>query len=478
MVRGAVTTTQGKLQWICLSAVVALGLALTSCHQGTPGSDPFTGGGGGGGGATPNLVLFAEDQASGNVLSFELTISSITLSRSTGGPVTVLSGTEAVQLEWRHLGLAPTVIQTASIDSGTYTTMNITVGSPRMTVFDPVTGSFPAVTPPACTGASFDVSVPINLTIASDTVTGARLDLNLRDSIELNAMNSLCLRPLFDVVPTSFIVGQLPGDIDGVLGTVGNLSTSGGRFDFTVLSSSELITVLTDSNTNFEGPSGLNNLTNGERVLVDAQLQSTADFLAQDVIRETTSASAQQLRGLVLARTPNLGAGDVTSLNLLVMDAIPTPPGAQEPGEIVTITVDATTAFRISAEDLPVASFPNMDFDRQSLQIGQFVHVVQRAGAAGFTADSIALQEISLTGTVGANVGINSFDFIPDGDFFALNGLGQITATTNVGTEFEDMPAGLGSLQPNISIVGVRGVLVFQGGNGVLVTKRVRLLGP
>lgn len=160
MVRGAVTTTQGKLQWICLSAVVALGLALTSCHQGTPGSDPFTGGGGGGGGATPNLVLFAEDQASGNVLSFELTISSITLSRSTGGPVTVLSGTEAVQLEWRHLGLAPTVIQTASIDSGTYTTMNITVGSPRMTVFDPVTGSFPAVTPPACTGASFDVSVP------------------------------------------------------------------------------------------------------------------------------------------------------------------------------------------------------------------------------------------------------------------------------------------------------------------------------
>ena len=468
---------QGKAHWFVLSALVAVGLGLAGCHSGG-GTGGFNLDGGGGAGTTPNLVLFAEDQASGNVLSFELTVSSVTMSTATGSPVTVLPSAEAVPLEWRHLGLGPTVIQTASIAAGTYTTMNVTVVSPRLTVFDPLTGSFPAVTPAACAGASFSVDIPINVTIASDTVTGLRLDLNLRDSIELNAMNNLCLRPLFDVVPSSFIVGQLPGDIDGVLGTVGNLSTSGGRFDFTVFSSNELVTVLTDTNTNFEGPTGLSNLANGERVLVDAQLQSAGNFLAQDVIRETTSTSAQQLRGLVLARTPDVGAGDLTSLNLLVMDAIPAPPGAQEPGEIVTVTVDATTSFRISTEDLTVAVFPNLDFDRQTLRIGQFVHVVQRVGAAGFTGDSITLEEISLTGVVGANVGLNSFDFIPDGDFFALNGLGQITVVTDVQTEFENMPAGLGSLQPNISIVGVRGVLVFQGGNGVLVVKRVRLLGP
>ena len=477
MVRGAVTTTQGKGNWICLSVVVALGLALASCHQ--SGGGGFTvDGGGGGGGTTPNFVLFAEDQASGNVLSFELTISSITMSTATGSPVTVLPSAEAVQLEWRHLGLAPTVIQTASLAAGTYTTMNVTVVSPQMTVFDPLTASFPSVTPLACTGASFNVSLPINLVIASGTVTGARLDLNLRDSIEFDAMNNLCLRPLFDVVPTSFIVGQLPGDFDGVLGTVSNLSPTGSRFDFTVFSANELVTVLTDTNTNFEGATSLSNLANGERVLVDAQLQSTGDYLGQDVIRETTSTSAQQLRGLVLSRTPISGGGDLTSMNLLVHDAIPTPPGAQEPGEIVTITVDASTLFRISTEDLTVAIFPNLDFDRQTLRIGQFVHVVQRVGATGFTADSITLGEISLTGTVGANVGFNSFDFIPDGDIFPNNSLGQVTVVTDVVTEFEDMPAGLGSLQPNISIVEVRGVLVFQGGNGVLITKRVRLLGP
>jgi hypothetical protein len=40
------------------------------------------------------------------------------------------------------------------------------------------------------------------------------------------------------------------------------------------------------------------------------------------------------------------------------------------------------------------------------------------------------------------------------------------------------MPAGTGSLVPNISIVEVRGVLVFDAGSGELVLKRVRLLGP
>jgi hypothetical protein len=413
------------------------------------------------------------------VLSFELTISSVTMSTTGGSPVTVLPSVEAVALEWRHLGLAPTVIQTASIAAGTYTTMTVTVVSPRMTVFDPLTGSFPAVTPAACSGASFSVTIPINVTIASNTLTGLRLDLNLRDSIELDAMNNLCLRPLFDVVPTSFVVGELPGDFDGVLGTVSNLNVTGNRFDFTVFASNELVTVTTDTNTNFEGPTGLGNLANGERLLVDARLQSDGNFLAQDIIRETTSTTAQQLRGLVLARTPAPGM-DLTSLNLLVMDVIPAPStGAQEPGEIVTVTVDAMTGFRISTEDLTVAVFPNLDFDRQTLQIGQFVHVVQRSGALGFTADSVTLEEISLTGTVGATVGVNSFDFVPDGDFFAMNGLGQITVSTISGvTEFEPPGTGLGNLQPNISIVGVRGVLVFQGGNGVLMTKRVRLLGP
>jgi hypothetical protein len=472
---------QGKAHWLVLAAVAGVGLALSGCHTGAGTGGGFTtdGGGGGGGGTTPNLVLFAEDQAPGDVLSFELTLSSITMSTSGGSPVTVLPSAEAVALEWRHLGVAPTVIQTANIAAGTYTTMTVTVVSPRATVFDPMDGSFPAMNLAACSGASFSVDIPINVTISSSTLTGLRLDLNLRDSIELDAMNNLCLRPLFDVVPTSFTPGQLPGDFDGVLGTVSNLSVTSNRFDFTVFASNELVTVTTDTNTNFEGLTSLSSLANGERLLVDAQLQSSGLFLAQDIIRETTSTTAQQLRGMVLERTPDLGMGDLTSLNLLVMDVIPAPTtGAQEPGEIVTVTVDAMTTFRISTEDLTVAVFPNLDFDRQSLQIGQFVHVVQRNGAMGFTAASITLEEISLTGTVGAGVQNSGFDFVPDGDFFTMNGLGMITASTTPETEFENMPAGTGSLVPNISIVEVRGVLVFDAGSGELVLKRVRLLGP
>jgi hypothetical protein len=216
-------------------------------------------------------------------------------------------------------------------------------------------------------------------------------------------------------------------------------------------------------------------------VELDARLQSDGTFLAQEVERETTTTN-QQLRGLVLERTPVIGGGSLTSLELLVLDAIPTPLAAQAPGEIVTVTVDGTTAFRVSSEDLPLASFPNQDFDRDALRIGQFIHVVQRSGAGGFTADAITLEEIALTGQVGT-IGVSTFNLSPDpvGDptgFFAVNGLDPIIVVTTTVTEFENMPAGLGSLTANQSIVGVRGVLVFSAGSGVLVVKRVRLLVP
>jgi hypothetical protein len=269
-----------------------------------------------------------------------------------------------------------------------------------------------------------------------------------------------------------------PGDIDDVLGTVGTPSTINSNFPFTVFSigssTGQMATVVVDSNTRFEQVTALSGLASGQRVELDARLQANGNFTAQEVERETTSTSAQQLRGLVLSRTP--ATGPLVTLNLLVMDTIPTPPAAQEPGEIVTVTVDSSSTFRISVEDLPTASFPNLDFDRTALQAGQFVHVVQRGGAAGFTADSVTLEEISLTGQVGSSIGSNSFTFVPDGEFFNSIGLGTINVITTTPTELENMPAGLGSLQPNISIVAVRGVLIFDAGAGVLMAKRVRLL--
>ncbi len=467
-------TTAARLgRWITISAVVALALSFNACHQGAPGSQ-FSANPDGGGAGTGTIVLFAEDQPSGNILSYEMTLSSVTITPTGASPISLVS--TAVPLEWRSRTLGPTVLSVTSLSPATFTTLNVTIASVQMTVFDPLLSTFSEVTCPssACSLASSSASVPANLTLAADTVQGLRLHFDLRGSVTLNSMNNFVVTPTFTAIPTTFVSGQLQGDIDDVVGTVGTPSTSAGSFPFTVFSSGQLITVPVDSNTRFEQVSGLTGLSSGQRVELDARLQSSGSFVAQEVERETTDNSAQQLRGLVLSRSPAVGT--LTSLNLLVMDAIPTPPGAQEPGEIVTITADSSTTFRISTEDLPTASFPNLDFDRTTLQAGQFVHAVQRTGASGFTAGSLTLEEIALTGQVGSSVGANSFTFVPDGEFFNTIGLGTINVQVTTPTELENMPSNLASLQPNISIVAVRGVLVFSAGTGTLMAKRVRLL--
>lgn len=449
------------------AATLLAGLALAGC-SGPVGNQPHAGLGDGG--TTGTLVLFAEDQPAGNVLAFELTISGATLTNSTGGTVSVLGG--AVGLEWRSRGLAPTVLSITNVPPATYTQLTLTLSSPEMTVFDPLAGTFAEInssTIPSATLSTSSVNLSINLTLGSGEVAGLRVDLDLRNSVQLDANNNFVINPLFAVVPTSFVVGQLPGDIDDVVGNVSALNVGGNQLTLTVLASNQATTVSVDTGTLFEVVSGLGGLAVGDALEVDARLQSSGDFLAQEIERETPGAS-QQLRGLVLGRTPT--TGNLDSLTLLVLDAIP---AAFNAGGIVTVTVDASTVFRISVEDLPVVAFPNFDFDRQTLRAGQFVHVVQRAGA-GFVAGSITLEEIALVGQVGATVGTNSFEFLPDGDFFALNGLRPITVTTSTATGLQNMPFALGSLQPNQSIVAVRGVLLFQANNGVLVSKRVRLL--
>lgn len=433
--------------------------------EGPPGGGPA----GSVGGNTGTLVLFGEDQPAGDVLAFELTLSGATLTDSRGGTVSVLPA--PVELEWRSRGLAPTVLSVTEVPPATYTQLTVILAVPEMTIFDPLTSTFPEINPPLSVSA---VDLPIDLVIASGEVAGLRLDLDLRSSVQLDASNNFVINPVFAAVPTSFVVGQLPGDIDDALGTVGELDVPNDKFTFTVLPANETLAVPVDGATLFEVVSDLSALQAGNAIELDARLQPGGDFLAQEIERETPGTS-QQLRGLVLARTPAIN--DLTSLELLVLEEIPDTT-AFDAGDVVTVTVDAFSSFRISTEDLPVVVFPTLDFSGQSVRPGQFIHVVQRPGAPGFTADVIALKEISLVGRVGLGVGTTTFAFLPDGDFFSLNGLGQITVVVTPVTELEDMPAALGSLQPNQSIVGVRGVLVVQAGSGVLVAKRVRLLQP
>jgi hypothetical protein len=357
-------------------------------------------------------------------------------------------------------------VSVTSLPPGTYTQISLTVSSPEMTVFDFVTGTA-LVTPPLSVST---VNLDTSLVLGSDEVLGVRLDFDLRSSVQLDTNNDFIIDPTFAVVPTSFVVGELPGDIDDVLASISGVDAANNQLTASILGTGLSLTTNVDGSTIFEGVSGLTELLVGDTIELDARLQANGNFLALEIEREAPGA-VRQLRGLVL-RT-----------GVLVLESVS---AGVDPGTVVGIGVifpcaippcdPPPTNFRISTEDLPVATFPNFDFDGVTIAEGQFVHVVLRDGVTGFIADTIVLEEVTVVAPVGAAVGTTSFSISPQGDFFLTSGLADITVATSFVTELENMSAGLGSLQPNLSIVAVRGVLVFQGGNGVLVAKRVRLL--
>lgn len=467
--------------------LLALGLAACGAGGGiggfgASGSPPGGGGGGtiggggtGGGAGTQNatFVLFVEDQAADNVLSFELTVTGVTLVSSTGSEVSLLSA--PVEYEWRSRTLAPTVTSITSVPTGTYTRLRVTVASPQMVVFNPVSGSVDAERNPSLTTST--VTITINVTLTANQFFGARLDLDLLNSIVSNSQ----VTPAFAFIPTSFNVGELPGDIDDALGTVASVTTSSGRFTMTVNPGGASITVRTDTNTIFEGISGLSALQTGNEIEVDARLQSDGTFLASTVEVENQS-NEDQLRGLVLSRTP--ATGNTTSISLLVLEENPSLSGI-DAGDIVTVNIDPGTRFRINQEEFDLASdirFSGLVFDQTTIEPGQIVAVEIESGTAPgpFLADRIALKEATVIGRV-VSVGINRFTLDPVSDFYTPINLGSILCpVTNNITEFEDLPQGIVSMQEN-QTVSVRGLVFPAPPNpfpSTIVTKRVRLLAP
>lgn len=458
------TCRRGFRAGIALLAV----LTLAGCGQTTVQfeSNFPAGGGSSAGGGSATVVLFGASLPAGNVLACELTLSSATLIDSAGNAVTLLSA--PVELEWRGRALAPTVLGIARVPPATYTELTVTLATPEITVFDPLTSTFAEISPPLSVAS---VTLPTEFTVTSEEVAGVRLELDLRRSIQFDASNNFFIQPHFSAAPTSPAAGEMPGALEDILGTVVSLDPGHNFFLLASQTSEQPLTVLADSATRLDGMAGLDGLEVGDAIALNARLQIGGAFLARAIERKA-SASNRLLRGLVLARTP--ATGSLNSLTLLVLDRIPEE--WARIGDIITVGLDGATEFHSHADSLLGMPLQTSAFNHNSLRAGQVLDVVERTGSAGTMADSITLEEIALAGRAEAAEGASSFDLLPEGDFFLLNGLERVRVLTTPATQWENLPAGPGSLESDAGIVGVRGLLGFRGGQGMLIARRVRRL--
>jgi hypothetical protein len=178
------------------TAVIA---CIAGCSSGS-GSAPS-----GSGSSTPaqtgSVYVLGTDAPLPSVVSFAVSVQSITLSNGSSTPVSILNGAQTVDFA-RFNGLN-TLLDFNAIPAGTYTTATITLGSATLGYLNTAPPAAPTI---ATTAASLTQSV-VTINLASPFVVNAgdmdalRFDFDLRQSIQVNASGQITgqVTPVLDL---------------------------------------------------------------------------------------------------------------------------------------------------------------------------------------------------------------------------------------------------------------------------------------
>jgi hypothetical protein len=407
------------------------------------------------------------DDPDDQVAALEITISSISLTNSSGTAVPVL--TTPVEIELRHLAGTFQPISLTSVPAGTYTQANIQLSSAKITALNPATGQLVTqnITVPT-TPISIKFASPLTLTTQAATVN---LDFNLASSVAIDASGNITFSPT--VVATVATVPSNTGDEDEaengeVEGMVGAVSAISGT-SFTIMIGQQSLTFATNSSTEFDGIPGFSALSKGMIVQVRAVTQSDGTLLATKVEAEDQDENDDdtEAQGLVVSAT----GSPVTQFAILVRDhsgmTTMTPLG-----NTLTVNVSSGTQFKIDTDriDLTNLSFTPA-FGAASLTKGQNVETEGAVSGTTLTANKVRLKQQALTGTVsGFTQNGNAATFtltVPTSSVFAMLA-GQSTVTV-----FQQPSTRTRITVANGATVRVRGLLFFTSGKYNLVAGRI-----
>jgi Domain of unknown function (DUF5666) len=402
------------------------------------------------------LVVTMGDAPSDRIIAFALTVNSMTL---TGGSnPTIISTPTEIEFV-RNAGTFQPLV-TAKIDAATYTGATIMVSNPQVVAIDTIT-HLPVQLTAALSTNTVNVTFASPLTIRSSMVETA-FDLDLANSVTISG-NTATINPVFHV-STKIVRDQDNDEVRDVRGVVTNISAP----NFTIASRQmdQMFTFATDSNTMFQGITGLSQLSAGMIVEVDAQMQSDGSFLAKRVEVDEDSDDGLELEGFITAVTGNpatqfmlnneFGSGPIAALlNLLGI------------GSGVTVNVSSTTTFSVADNAEINPSGLSVSFDAgnigkaQRVQAGAMHQASFQPSGFVLAADRVRLLQQSLGGTVsnlsGSTPGTFTLTMAADSAFTLLAG-NQTTVTVQVlSTTREDTMVGNGAS------VRVRGLLFFNG---------------
>ncbi|HET9742818.1 MAG TPA: DUF5666 domain-containing protein [Terriglobales bacterium] len=433
---------------------------------------------GGGGSSTPPMTTTAGAQSTtfnigddplNGVLAFEVTINNITLTGS-HGTVSVLTDPRKVELS--HLAGTFEPLTLTKIPADSYSQISVTFGAAEL-LFLPagITTPMHVDIPP--------LSAPVNVTLnppvtVPQGISSLNFDLNLANSLSVDAANNVTFTPVFTLTNSTVKVGdedEENGELEDIKGMLS--SVNGSQFTITLGASAQTMTFNTDTTTVFD-PSGtvLANIPMGTVLEVDGITQADGTFLAKKVEIETEDKIGGEAEGLVtqITGTP------ATSFQLVTRESTGAAGMAPDLGTTVTVTLSSNTRFRADSDDLDLGG---MSFTFQSaadLAPGQNVEADADTGnATSFTATRVQLKQQALDGTIS---GLSGSEFQltldPNSTFAKLAGV------TSVNVLMGNAENKTGANLANGQQVRVRGLLFFTVASGTtpatynFVAKRVQ----
>jgi hypothetical protein len=418
------------------------------------------------------------DAPSDRLVAVSMTIGSMTLTKASGGTVSVVSSSTPIEI--MHLMGAVDPISLMNVAQGPYSGATMNISGATVMYMDPNTMQLvqKSVSGPMNTTVNFSPS----LTIGTSPMV-LNLDMNMASSVSIDQSGNVSTTPTMTATMNPCCTGssQDPenGGIEHMIGSV--MSFSGSSFTMSMMQSSQNIPVATGSNTQFEGMGGMGGMSNNMLVMVDATMQSDGTFMASKVQSVMSMSNGSMAGGLVTGTTGN----PVTQLTLAMQDGAGSGMMGTFLAGTTTVEVSPSAAFNIDSDNVDMSNLPFTPvFDGTTIFKGQCVRAVSSSGMMSgggmggmmgggtINASEMDLEQQGLSGTVSGYSGSAPTAFtltLPsDSAFTSLTASTTVTVFQQPGTELPGMTS-----LTNGSTVHVRGLLFFDAGTYKLVAGRI-----
>lgn len=424
------------------------------------------------------------DSPADRVFAFEVTLGPISLTPDTGAPVTILSGTQRVELS--HLSATSVPLSVLSIPQGSYRSASIGVANPEITFLNSA-GQVQHIEP----AFNQTITIDFNPSLAISASSVVSIDLDISKALSFDAQGN----PTgVNLNAASFSVGSAAvagndrqsdddGELEDTTGTI--TAVNGTSFTLSVTQTGAVLMFTTDANTEFRDGASLAVNT---MVTVDGMTRMDGTLYAARV-EGSEDESGAEAEGLITAVAGN----PATSLTL-VADEESGKGMASGVGSMVTANV-SNAQFLVDAGDIDTAgigglpSAPEFPFSASTVHAGQRVQLeskeseVESSGSededggkgGSLQGDKVRLQQQTLVGTVSglqspANAGpvTLTLTVASDSAFAMLSGQTQVMVFWQPGTDLKNLSA-----VSNGQTIRVRGLVFYTGTGFNMVARRI-----